>query len=669
MLLRRKNMSKLNTNKWGPRGLISVGVGSRVTHCWVPQLMIISCCSICCVLLMVGVPVVHSAPSLAAKSWPVMKNYDIWGTSSDAAGQSPTDADAVESSRSHSSGPLDANLQNGTELVGGWLRSGGRTFGLDHFGGHRAKNELFQVEEAADGQYLLDDEGDGGRRRKRPPGGRGRGRSAKVLNFLPVPVDDECLSDDGLRTGQCMNVYECRIQGGSARGQCALGFGVCCIFTATCDQEMANNITYFVSPGFPALLPKDMSSCKLKIKLMNTEISQLKFDFIHFALGQPNRRTGICDGDVFKLIGGVLPFDLCGLNSGQHLYYDLTPQARANEDIEMEMVFSPRSFTQRLWEIKVTQIPFSQRAPSGCMQYFTGSSGVFQTFNFAENGRHLANHNYRACFRQEKGMCSVAYEPCDDQSFRIGNPIGNGAMIGGSPGSVPGTGAGGVPGAPGAGVGTLGPGGVPVAGTVPGVPGGATGTFSDPSLAADPLAPAADVPVADVVPPPADAEADDGPGIFDSPADEPAADEPAADEPAADEPAADDPEAEEGSGGGDGGGFFSSFFPSFFSRSFHGYSHRQARYSRQLFTSSCTDRITLPCIVEDFIGVGMGDLPRCLPVHCGNSLCPAGVSPCRIETTVTPFALGIHFGEGLDKGSPEDNIGACLRYSQIPCAG
>lgn len=54
-----------------------------------------------------------------------------------------------------------------------------------------------------------------------------------VLNFFPVPVDDECLSEDGLRTGQCMNVYECRIQGGAARGQCALGFGVCCICKRT----------------------------------------------------------------------------------------------------------------------------------------------------------------------------------------------------------------------------------------------------------------------------------------------------------------------------------------------------------------------------------------------------------------------------------------------------
>lgn len=50
-----------------------------------------------------------------------------------------------------------------------------------------------------------------------------------VLNFFPVPVDDECLSDDGRRSGVCLNVYECRIQGGTSKGECALGFGVCCV--------------------------------------------------------------------------------------------------------------------------------------------------------------------------------------------------------------------------------------------------------------------------------------------------------------------------------------------------------------------------------------------------------------------------------------------------------
>lgn len=125
----------------------------------------------------------------------------------------------------------------------------------------------------------------------------------------------------------------------------------------------------------------------------------------------------------------------------------------------------------------------------------------------------------------------------------------------------------------------------------------------------------------------------------------------------------DDPQQDEGSGGGGGffGGFPSFSFPSFF-RTF------SSRQSRQLY-SPCTDRITLPCIVEDFIGAGMGDIPTCIPVHCGSTLCQAGIASCKVETSVTPFHIGVHFGDGkINKGSPEDNIGACLRYKQLPCS-
>lgn len=115
-------------------------------------------------------------------------------------------------------------------------------------------------------------------------------------------------------------------------------------------------------------------------------------------------------------------------------------KGRADSPIELVMKFGRRAVMTRLWEIRVLQVPFANRAPSGCLQYFTGSEGMIQTFNFAENGRHLANQDYKACVRQETGMCSIAYEPCDDQSFRIG-PMrpptmgpGNG-MFG--PGGVP----------------------------------------------------------------------------------------------------------------------------------------------------------------------------------------------------------------------------------------
>lgn len=191
----------------------------------------------------------------------------------------------------------------------------------------------------------------------------------------------------------------------------------------------------------------------------------------------------------------------------------------------------------------------------------------------------------------------------------------------------------------------------------------------------------------------ADGDGGDGGDIADDGADDILSDDPGDADADADEPLADDPGADDGgSGGGSPTGFFSGF-TSFFSRTFPDYDEDEdeddesnflypvkkrtrrsvprvfrssSRDPRQFF-SYCNDRITLPCIIEDFIGTGLGSVPTCQPIHCGNSLCPVGQAPCRVETSVTPFALGVHFGEGLNKGSPEDNIGACLRYSQLPC--
>jgi hypothetical protein len=94
-------------------------------------------------------------------------------------------------------------------------------------------------------------------------------------------------------------------KGGTSRGDCALGFGVCCIcklFTlfslfanfqalnfvcvveTTCNEEIHNNITYFVSPKFPAIMPSDKEHCGIKIKLVSEDISQIRLDFVHFSL-------------------------------------------------------------------------------------------------------------------------------------------------------------------------------------------------------------------------------------------------------------------------------------------------------------------------------------------------------------------------------------------------
>lgn len=217
----------------------------------------------------------------------------------------------------------------------------------------------------------------------------------------------------------------------------------------------------------------------------------------------------------------------------------------------------------------------------------------------------------------------------------------------------------------------LGPDGMPLLDSN-GQPLGPDGMPLDPANPAD-GSPLADDPgaAADQVP----AAADEGANPAETAADTPeAADQPQADDPQADDGTQAD-DAEEGSGGGGDGFFgFPSFpslpaFPSFFSRSesWFGRNARNLRRSRQLY-SPCQDRITLPCVVEDFIGAGMGNIPACIPVHCGNSMCQSGISSCKVETSITPFALGVHFGNGTNKGSPEDNIGACIRYNQAPCS-
>lgn len=58
-------------------------------------------------------------------------------------------------------------------------------------------------------------------------------------------------------------------------------------------------------------------------------------------------------------------------------------------------------------KIKVSLIECSNtgRPPSGCVQYFTGTSGTFASYNF-NGGQLLEQQFYTNCIRQEYGYCS-----------------------------------------------------------------------------------------------------------------------------------------------------------------------------------------------------------------------------------------------------------------------
>lgn len=87
------------------------------------------------------------------------------------------------------------------------------------------------------------------------------------------------------------------------------------------------------------------------------------------------------------------------------VYFDVD---NVNNTVKINMNLGKKT-TFRLWEVRIVQVHFSERAPAGCLQYHTGIKGVVQTMNFADNGRHLADQEYTICMRQEEGMCTIGY--------------------------------------------------------------------------------------------------------------------------------------------------------------------------------------------------------------------------------------------------------------------
>ncbi|XP_076376829.1 uncharacterized protein LOC117228270 [Megalopta genalis] len=157
-------------------------------------------------------------------------------------------------------------------------------------------------------------------------------------------------------------------------------------------------------------------NCSVAVKKIDRQVSQLRIDFVHFNIGQPNARTGVCDGDIMEIRNGKSVFQMCGWNSGQHLYIDVNED---DQPLTLDIRL-PNSLQPRMWEIRIIQLAFEQRAPSGCLQYFQGANGTLKTLNYLSNGRFLADQDYLLCIRQERGMCGISYAPCTRDSFRIG---------------------------------------------------------------------------------------------------------------------------------------------------------------------------------------------------------------------------------------------------------
>ena len=102
------------------------------------------------------------------------------------------------------------------------------------------------------------------------------------------------------RNGTCYTATECGEKGGTASGNCASGFGVCCIFIIrnTTSTTATENNTYIQNPSFPSVYTST-SSISYKVQKCQVGVCAMRLDFDIFVLEHPS--------DALETSGGSCP--------------------------------------------------------------------------------------------------------------------------------------------------------------------------------------------------------------------------------------------------------------------------------------------------------------------------------------------------------------------------
>ncbi|XP_061502776.1 uncharacterized protein LOC1270166 isoform X2 [Anopheles gambiae] len=260
----------------------------------------------------------------------------------------------------------------------------------------------------------------------------GAQRSGRFFPFYTIGriANVPCTSPSGL-SGTCLIAGECKDNGGLASGSCSsrTNQAVCCVYTKSCGGSTNLNSTYFTNSGFPGPY-NGGGTCTFTVN-PSSGICQLRIDFRSLTLSQPTG-DGSCTTDRLTIVGGspaVVP--ICGENTGQHLYLNFA----GSSPISLRIATNGDVSFNRLWNIELSQIACAsaERAPNGCLQYYTDETGEISSLNYglgenpalntvgARGSRQLANTNYGICIRPAAAKCSVSYSlpPNDRYAFTL----------------------------------------------------------------------------------------------------------------------------------------------------------------------------------------------------------------------------------------------------------
>merc|ERR1712183_702927 len=215
------------------------------------------------------------------------------------------------------------------------------------------------------------------------------GKAFSLFSIVQFP-NQQCTGASSSSTyGTCYTSSECSAKGGSADGNCAAGFGVCCvIYTTTCGTAISTNTTYIRNPGYPSsYTASSASTCTYTFSKVSDDICQLRLDFQTF--------SGFATS-------------ICGTNTGYHMYTEFG--ATSTDSITMTLTYGSSGLTTaKTFNILARQISCtaSYKAPTDCTQYFTGVAGNVQSYSY---GQLLKSQYYTNCIRTEAGYCAIQWK-------------------------------------------------------------------------------------------------------------------------------------------------------------------------------------------------------------------------------------------------------------------
>lgn len=248
------------------------------------------------------------------------------------------------------------------------------------------------------------------------------------LNLIRIP-NDVCAGKS--KNGTCYLADECKERGGEASGTCGGEYGVCCVIELSCGGTSKDNNT-FITQKSKSTFALAERACEYKICPQAPTVTRIRFDLQTFVLADPGLQTakaagsgvavvgpaiGQCLSDTFALSGSP---EICGTNTGEHMIVD----SDGMNCVSAMFTIGASTTVSRSWTILATQYrageeESSMAGPSGCLQYFTASSGVIKSFNFptafssaiTADATHLVNQKYDICIRRASGMCHICYTP------------------------------------------------------------------------------------------------------------------------------------------------------------------------------------------------------------------------------------------------------------------